>query len=343
MSESALPSKQEALRALLQQGSVWVHLDPRQPLVRCPDRLKSQPSIALRVGYGLQPTITDLAVDAWGVTCTLSFEGAPYPCWLPWHAIYALVGAAARGIVWPEDVPADVVSAIRRPRTTSDVGGLSSASEVPAASSTPRFSNLRAWLWQSPRRKIATVSFATAFCALGVMATATRETCVDSGKLDEFRSPHYWLIDEFDIGHRIEKLVGQRSLLLLRRAGPEGDGVSLPRLSSIRVPTHHDCSWRVVETFADDDQDYRAYGSRFASAGQLSIRRFGWFDGTDSASPALALRMDSELWTTLRSKSDRACTVCFDAGERTACPSVSLREAEHDFEVNSCPTVARNP
>jgi hypothetical protein len=341
MTHSALPPKHEVLFALLQQGSVFVHLDPRRPSVRCPDWLKAQPSVVLQIGYGLQPSIADLAVEAGGVSCTLSFDGAPYACRLPWHAIYALVGSAGRGMVWPEDVPAEVLSGSRR-QHTSDVGGLSSASASPTTASTPRFSKLRAWLWQSPRRRIATVSFALALCALGALGTGTRETCVDPAQIAKFSAPEYWLIDEFDIGHRIEKLVGQRSLLLLRRAGPEGDGVSLPRLASVSVPKHHDCSWRVVETFADDDHDYRAYGSRFARAGQLSIRRFGWFDGTAAAGPARALRMDGELWTALRSKSDRACTVCFDAGERTSCPSVSLTEGERDFEVDSCPTLARN-
>jgi Stringent starvation protein B len=47
-------------------------------------------------------------VDDDGISCTLSFNNAPHFCQLPWSAVYALIGASGRGMVWPDDVPKEV-------------------------------------------------------------------------------------------------------------------------------------------------------------------------------------------------------------------------------------------
>jgi hypothetical protein len=52
--------------------------------------------------------IPDLNVDEEGISCTLSFSNSPHYCFLPWGAVYALIGASGRGMVWPEDVPKEV-------------------------------------------------------------------------------------------------------------------------------------------------------------------------------------------------------------------------------------------
>jgi hypothetical protein len=52
--------------------------------------------------------IPDLRLDDDGISCTLSFNRAPFFCVVPWSSIFAMVGDDGRGMVWPDDVPAEV-------------------------------------------------------------------------------------------------------------------------------------------------------------------------------------------------------------------------------------------
>ena len=103
-----LPPKKEVALALLEGPSVYVHLDPRRPGVAVPKWFMGQPQLVLQVGLNMAIPIPDLKVDDDGVTCTLSFNRAPFWCVLPWSAVYALVGEDGRGMIWPNDVPPEV-------------------------------------------------------------------------------------------------------------------------------------------------------------------------------------------------------------------------------------------
>ena len=101
-----LPPKREVLLALLSEGGVFVHLDPRRQGVLVPKWYQNQPELILQLGLNMSIPIPDLEVDDDGVSCTLSFNRAPFWCKLPWAGIFALVSEKdRRGIVWPEDVP----------------------------------------------------------------------------------------------------------------------------------------------------------------------------------------------------------------------------------------------
>ncbi|HEV3194374.1 MAG TPA: hypothetical protein VGY54_27940 [Polyangiaceae bacterium] len=52
--------------------------------------------------------IPDLRLDDDGMSCTLSFNRAPFFCGVPWSSVFAMVGEDGRGMVWPDDVPAEV-------------------------------------------------------------------------------------------------------------------------------------------------------------------------------------------------------------------------------------------
>ena len=106
-----LPPKKDVALALLQGPSLFIHLDPRKPEVIVPLHFKKQAQLVLQVGLNMAVPIPDLHVDDEGVTCTLSFNRAPFWCRLPWSAIYALVGDDKRGMIWPDEVPAEVDSA----------------------------------------------------------------------------------------------------------------------------------------------------------------------------------------------------------------------------------------
>jgi hypothetical protein len=62
----------------------------------------------LQVGLNMAIPIPDLKVDEVGISCTLSFNRAPFWCRIPWSSIYALVGEDGRGGVWAEDVPPEI-------------------------------------------------------------------------------------------------------------------------------------------------------------------------------------------------------------------------------------------
>jgi hypothetical protein len=102
------PPKKEVALALLERSSVYVHLDPRREAVVVPVWLKKQPQLVLQVGLNMHVPIPDLNLDDDGMSCTLSFNRAPFYCVVPWSSVFAMVGDDGRGVVWPDDVPAEV-------------------------------------------------------------------------------------------------------------------------------------------------------------------------------------------------------------------------------------------
>lgn len=105
-----LPRKQAVALDLLERTSVFVHLDPRRPGVIVPQGFLKQPQLVLQIGLNMAIAIPDLDVGEEGISCTLSFNKRPHFCSLPWSSIYALIGEQGGGMVWPEDVPPEVVS-----------------------------------------------------------------------------------------------------------------------------------------------------------------------------------------------------------------------------------------
>ncbi len=106
-----LPAKREVAGQLLAQGAILVHVDPRRAGVSVPAACGSDPKLVLRFGHGLTPAIADLDVGEEALRGTLSFGGQPHHCVLPWSAIYAVVSEAdQRGMVWPDDVPAEALA-----------------------------------------------------------------------------------------------------------------------------------------------------------------------------------------------------------------------------------------
>ena len=140
---SNLPPKKEVALALLERASVFVHLDPRAEDVLVPPWLRKQPQLVLQIGLNMAVKIPDLSVEENGIGCTLSFSRSPHYCLLPWSAIYALVGEDGRGMVWPENVPAEVAAqtqaAQQRPTQLRSVPDPFAQEEEAAQSALPGF------------------------------------------------------------------------------------------------------------------------------------------------------------------------------------------------------------
>lgn len=114
MSATPLPAKKDVARALLLRGSVFIHLDPRRSGVLVPARLRSQAQVVLQVGLDMPVPIPDLRIDQEGVFGTLSFKGVPFACFVPWGAVFALVGEDAKGMVWHADMPLEIAAEVER-------------------------------------------------------------------------------------------------------------------------------------------------------------------------------------------------------------------------------------
>jgi stringent starvation protein B len=123
-----LPPKKAVALDLLERTSVFVHLDPRRAGVVVPPVFLKQPQLVLQIGLNMQIPIVDLEVEDAGISCTLSFSRRPHFCRLPWSAIYALIGQEGGGMVWPEDVPPEVVAQQR----SGAASGSSPKKEAPA-------------------------------------------------------------------------------------------------------------------------------------------------------------------------------------------------------------------
>lgn len=126
------PDKRKTLESLLARGPVLVHVDARRDEVAVPSRFRADPSLVLRFGYDLTPSIVDLAVDDDAIAGTLTFSGQPFRVILPWTAVYAaMVEGEQRGTVWPEDVPEDVLTG------GNDTPVAGSITSTPAATPSP--------------------------------------------------------------------------------------------------------------------------------------------------------------------------------------------------------------
>lgn len=108
---STLPPKKDFALGLLERTSIFVHLDPRRAGVAVPAHFTRQPQLVLQIGLNMPVPIPDLDVSDDGIHCTLSFKGRPHYCVVPWPSVYALIGEpGCGGMVWPEDVPPEVVT-----------------------------------------------------------------------------------------------------------------------------------------------------------------------------------------------------------------------------------------
>ena len=103
-----LPPKKEVALALLERSSVHLHLDPRIAGVVVPLHFRKQPQLVLQIGLNMPVPIPDLRLDEEGMSCTLSFNRTPFYCVVPWSSVFAIVGDDAKGMVWPDDVPAEI-------------------------------------------------------------------------------------------------------------------------------------------------------------------------------------------------------------------------------------------
>ena len=116
-------AKRDFAIALLQESSLFIHLDPRREGATVPSWFKRQPQLVLQVGLNMAVRIPDLDVGEQAICCTLSFNRSPFFCYIPWSAIFGLVGEDGRGRIWPEDVPIEIASQMQKDATKEPAKG----------------------------------------------------------------------------------------------------------------------------------------------------------------------------------------------------------------------------
>jgi stringent starvation protein B len=137
MSQARLPPKKHVALALLEHSSVFIHLDPRNERVHVPAWFKRQAQLVLQIGLNMPIPIPDLNLDDEGISCTLSFNRSPHYCRLPWASVFALVGEDGRGMVWPDDVPAEVAAQGRKQQAEQQRAQLRAVESKPAVAEAP--------------------------------------------------------------------------------------------------------------------------------------------------------------------------------------------------------------
>lgn len=184
-----LPPKKDVALALLERSSVHIHLDPRVSSVIVPSWFKNQPQLVLQVGLNMPVPIPDLRLDDDGLSCTLSFNRAPFHCVVPWTSVFAMVGDDGRGMVWPEDLPPEVARQAQArapqhapalvPRLAPEEKEAVSQAEPDSATPTPRVKKKKADLREAPSSRSPEGSKAPESAKAGDAAKADAESAED--------------------------------------------------------------------------------------------------------------------------------------------------------------------
>jgi stringent starvation protein B len=88
-------------QAILLRGSVFVHIDPSATEeLHVPPHLYKASQITLQFGFNMPIPIPDLYLGDTGISGTLSFKGTPFECFVPWEAVFALIGEDSKGEVF---------------------------------------------------------------------------------------------------------------------------------------------------------------------------------------------------------------------------------------------------
>ncbi len=119
MSERAL--KKQIFSLLLENDSVFVHIAGTHPSVVVPAHLHGKDQVVLQLGFNMPVPINDLEYNDEGVAATLSFKGKPGYCFVPWDAVFALVGEDGKGKVWDREMPASVKEELRKASSVENV------------------------------------------------------------------------------------------------------------------------------------------------------------------------------------------------------------------------------
>lgn len=104
--EDETKNKHEFFLYLLDKGDAMVCLDARNLGVKVPKHLKNNPALSLVFNVKFRRPIE---IKQEGICTTLSFQGRPSKCAIPFASIWAIfVPSLKEGQVWEASIPKDV-------------------------------------------------------------------------------------------------------------------------------------------------------------------------------------------------------------------------------------------
>lgn len=97
--------KRAVVEGMMSRGPVLLAVDLAEG-ARVPERFGREGHLVLRFGWGLTPSIDDLAISDESISGTLTFGGVPHHCVVPWPALIgATVEGEPYGAAWPNKAP----------------------------------------------------------------------------------------------------------------------------------------------------------------------------------------------------------------------------------------------
>ncbi len=101
------PEKLRVFSRLIERGMVMVTTDARRDNVRVPPRLSGE--LQLNLNFSHKFGLADFFYDDDGVRCSLSFNGQPFFCDIPWPAVWGLTSHAdGERVLWPDSLPEEL-------------------------------------------------------------------------------------------------------------------------------------------------------------------------------------------------------------------------------------------
>lgn len=111
--EKRREKKRETFEEWMKQDHVLVHVDATKPTVEVPSHVKTDEKLTLKVSYLFQgETVHDEVM----ISAYLKFGQEYYHCVLPWDAIWGFTSAKGENIVWPEELPKDLLISLAKSR-----------------------------------------------------------------------------------------------------------------------------------------------------------------------------------------------------------------------------------
>lgn len=100
------PEKRPFFEQLMEHDYALIHLDASRAGVEVPSNLSGNPSLTLKLSYHFQGETTH---DDEAIVSYLKFDGTYFRCVIPWSAVWGMTGSRQEHVVWPQDLPFDVV------------------------------------------------------------------------------------------------------------------------------------------------------------------------------------------------------------------------------------------
>lgn len=96
--------KNQVFNIFMMHGLTKVWVDPKGKDVQLPLYLQEKEAIVLEFGYTLAKPILDLTVGMFAIEATLSFNGEPYLCVIPWDTVLAITNEENLGVYYGTEV-----------------------------------------------------------------------------------------------------------------------------------------------------------------------------------------------------------------------------------------------